>query len=215
MVEKKKARGWYAAGQKPPRTGKGSATVGPIRFRSHIEAIKEHLSGNQRDLALFVCGINFALRGGDLLGLRWKDVLTPNGRVRGRIEVIEQKTGNLRGFLVCPNARKELEKLWQDLSKSGPEPEPDDYLFPSRKGRDRMSIQRLHQLVNEWCAAIKLEGHFGSHSLRKTYGYHTYKGGCSLGLLMEEFGHSSEQITLRYIGITDDDKDRVHFKVNL
>ncbi|WP_253200353.1 hypothetical protein [Clostridium estertheticum] len=44
------------------------------------------------------------------------------------------------------------------------------------------------------------------HPLRKTFGYHAYQNGSSLELLMDIFNHSSKTQTLRYIGITEDQK---------
>jgi len=215
--QKKKPRGWYAAGKKPPCEGEGSATVEPIRSRMELARVKGYLAktGNQRDRALFICGINFGLRGGDLLSLKWKDVLTSTCHIRGVIKVTEEKTGKVRGIHLGVKPRKELGELWKKLVESGQDPEPDDYVFASRKGRERMSIQRLHQLVNEWCRGAGVKGHFGSHTLRKTFGYFAYKQGTSLALLMELFGHSSEKITLRYIGITEDDKASVYLRLNL
>jgi integrase len=219
-MDEKRPRGWHAAGGKPPRKGKGTATVEPIRDRKDIGAVRNHLSKNQRDRTLFVCGINFGLRGGDLLGLKWKDVLNPKGKIKDVIEVIEQKTDKLRRIPLVPKVRRELDELLHTHKDPNdpdakPEGDPEDYVFPSRKGRDRMSIQRLHQLVNEWCKAVGLKGRYGSHTLRKTFGYHAYKQGASLSLLMDVFNHSSERMTLRYIGIRQDEKDDVHFRLDL
>ncbi|MCK1202969.1 hypothetical protein MXZ84_10275 [Streptococcus uberis] len=44
--------------------------------------------------------------------------------------------------------------------------------------------------------------------MRKTYGYHFYKQYKSVAELMEIFNHSSPDITLIYIGINQDEKDK-------
>ncbi|MCQ9844315.1 site-specific integrase, partial [Staphylococcus aureus] len=44
----------------------------------------------------------------------------------------------------------------------------------------------------------------GTHSMRKTFGYHYYKQTKDVALLMAVFNHSSQYITLRYIGINQD-----------
>jgi len=50
--------------------------VEPIRDPRKIDAVKKYLKGkNIRDYALFVVGINVALRISDLLSLKWEDVL--------------------------------------------------------------------------------------------------------------------------------------------
>jgi len=78
-----------------------------------------------------------------------------------------------------------------------------------------MTIQRLHQLVNEWASKAGISGHFGSHTLRKTYGYHLRKRGTDLPTLMKIFGHSSQSITLRYLGIDSDKIDEANLRLNL
>ena len=35
-----------------------------------------------------------------------------------------------------------------------------------------MTVSSVHRLVKSWCRDIGLKGNYGSHSLRKTFGYH-------------------------------------------
>ena len=46
-----------------------------------------------------------------------------------------------------------------------------------------------------------------NHSLRKTFSYHLYKTYKDVALLQELLNHSSPSITLRYIGISQDNID--------
>ena len=48
----------------------------------------------------------------------------------------------------------------------------------------------------------------GTHSMRKTRGYHLYKNTNDLARVMKMLRHSNEAVTLRYIGITQEDVDR-------
>jgi len=48
----------------------------------------------------------------------------------------------------------------------------------------------------------------GTHSMRKTRGYHLYKKTNDIARVMKMLRHSSEAVTLRYIGITQEDVDR-------
>ncbi|WP_259455111.1 tyrosine-type recombinase/integrase [Listeria monocytogenes] len=47
----------------------------------------------------------------------------------------------------------------------------------------------------------------GTHSMRKTFGYHLYKNGVGLELIQVLVNYSPK-ITLRYIGIEQEDKDQ-------
>ena len=44
----------------------------------------------------------------------------------------------------------------------------------------------------------------GTHSLRKTFGYHYYQKTNDIAILQDIFNHSDPAITLRYIGINED-----------
>ena len=48
----------------------------------------------------------------------------------------------------------------------------------------------------------------GTHSMRKSRGYHLYKKTNDIARVMKMLRHSSEAVTLRYIGITQEDVDR-------
>ena len=44
----------------------------------------------------------------------------------------------------------------------------------------------------------------GTHSLRKTFGYHHYQKHKDVALLQELFNHSAPSVTLDYIGVNQD-----------
>src|SRR5208283_4134681 len=74
----------------------------------------------------------------------------------------------------------------------------DDFLFSGRRGV--LTVPSVNRLVKEWCEAINLQGNFGSHSMRKTWGYHQRVSfGRGVAELMVVFNHSSEKQTLDYL----------------
>lgn len=79
-----------------------------------------------------------------------------------------------------------------------------EYLFKSRKnGNSPIHRQRAHTILSEAGTKIGLES-IGTHTLRKTFGYHFYQRKKDVALLQDIFNHSSPSITLRYIGINQD-----------
>ena len=174
---------------------KGSKTkVEPIRRLKDIATIKKMLAGEPRNLALFIVGINTALRASDLARLTVAQVrhLSPGDDV----EIREKKTGKARRVTM----NKACIKVVRDLLKTK-SLRADDPLFKSKKG-GMLTVQSIHRLVKGWCRAINLKGNYGSHTLRKTFGYHkrvTYNYG--LAELCDLFGHSSQKITLEYLCI--------------
>jgi len=174
---------------------KGSRiTVDPIRSLKDIGRIKRALSG--RDLLLFTIGINNGLRIGDILKLKVGDVidLEPGETV----PIKEQKTGKVNVLMVNKEVHKALHKYLAEAELND-----SDYLFKSRKGGNSpLSVSYCSQLVKRWCVGLK--GNFGSHSLRKTFGFiQRTQFGVDFSLLCKRFGHSSPAITMRYLGIND------------
>ncbi|OCZ50850.1 site-specific integrase [Dehalobacter sp. TeCB1] len=184
--------------------------VEPIRDKKHIEAMKKILkSDNLRNFVLFVVGINSGLRINDLRQLEDTDVKKPSGKFKERIILRESKTNKLKNYPINDSAKKALQEY---LGNSPPTGTP---LFPSRKGDKPISRVQAYRILNSAARLIGIQDHIGTHSLRKTFGYHAFKRGYPIALLMELFNHSSEKMTLKYIGITQDDIDNVYINVNL
>jgi integrase len=69
--------------------------------------------------------------------------------------------------------------------------------------------------VKQAGSTIPLSEHISCHSLRKTFGYHAWTAGVDPTMLMVIFNHSSFTITKRYLGIEQEDKDRIFLDLNL
>jgi len=187
--------------------------VEPIRNPKKISQIKNMLKAKDdpRDYLLFTLGINFALRIQDLLDLKVKDVLGPEG-IKENVYLRENKTGKQKRIKINQSSREALEHYF---SKVG-EVDPEDYLFRSRRSDKPLDRSRAYRLVREWTEAVGLtQGRYGTHSLRKTWGYQARKQGIPIELIMEKLGHNSPVVTKRYIGITDDEIEDVENHVNL
>ena len=86
---------------------------------------------------------------------------------------------------------------------------PNSYLFSSKKGNYLGRI-KVYRVLKEAAQIMGIEN-FGTHSMRKTWGYWTYKiSKYNIGLIMDTFNHSSPNITLRYIGVNQDQKDELY-----
>ncbi len=169
----------------------------PIRNLEDIKAIKQLLQKKPRDLLLFTMGINNGLRIGDILKLRVKQVqgLKPGEVLRIR----EQKTDKDNVLLINKSVHRALED-YLAAARLGPE----DYLFKSKKGNGPITVSAANRLVKSWCRAINIRGNYGTHSLRKTFGYiQRIKFGVGFEVLCKRFNHSSPAVTMRYLGIED------------
>jgi integrase len=191
----------------PNRPKKGSAIkTQPIRRLEDIRAIKRFLAGDPRNLAIFTLGINSALRGSDLLRIRIEDVqsLKPGDS----FEIREQKTRKYRRVMLNKVSHRAIQEWIQSVQDW----EDGDWLFPSRKGKGRLLVPTLTAMVKSWCRAINLTENYGSHTLRKTFGYQQrVTFGLGTAELMWIFNHSSERQTLDYLGIEHEEIRNIHW----
>jgi len=179
----------------PNHPKKGSQIkVDPIKNLKDIKAIKKILAHKPRDLALFTIGINTNLRASDLLRLKVGQV--SDLKAGDAVEIKEKKTSKSRRI----NLNKACVKAIQTLLNSK-QYQDDDYLFQSQR-RHVLTVPSVHKLVKGWCSEINLKGNYGSHTLRKTWGYHQrVTFGVDLPRLMVCFNHSTQRQTLDYLCI--------------
>jgi site-specific recombinase XerC len=85
----------------------------------------------------------------------------------------------------------------------------EDYLFTSQRGV--LTVPTVNYMVKTWCAHTGLNGNYGSHTLRKTWGYwQRMERGTAVPLLIEAFGHATQQQTLAYLGIKADEIAKIY-----
>lgn len=171
-------------------------TVQPIRNAKTIEKFKRELMKiSYRDYMMFTIGINTGLRISDLLQLKVDDV-----RDRTHITIIEKKTGKYKRFLINDMLRIEINKYIDEMSLS-------EYLFTSKKTKNK-PIDRVqaYRVLNKVATKLGIE-EVGTHTMRKTFGYWHYQQYHDVAILQDIFNHSSPSVTLRYIGISQDNKD--------
>ncbi|WCL68409.1 tyrosine-type recombinase/integrase [Lactiplantibacillus plantarum] len=77
-----------------------------------------------------------------------------------------------------------------------------EYLFTNRQHQP-LSVNAVYKLF-QTIARKMHRTDIGTHTLRKTFGYHYYQQTHDIGTLMMIFNHSSEAITKRYIGLNQD-----------
>ena len=175
----------------PPKGS--SIKVDPIKSTKHIKTIKKLLADKPLDYALFVIGINTNLRASDLLKIKVGQVrdLKPNGE----IVLNEQKTCKERRINLNKPCIEAIQRLLASKDYTD-----EDYLFTGQRGV--LTVPTVNAKVKSWCRAINLKGNWGSHTLRKTWGYHQrITFGTDLPRLMVCFNHSTQRQTLDYLCI--------------
>jgi integrase len=185
--------------------------VDGIKDIDKIDILTKYLLGNNptgRDALLFSMGIRIGLRISDLISLMWDDIYQDNGKYRDFITIRESKTGKTRKIKIPEQLKKDILTYCkrQNLRKG-------DYLFYPKNVRTKhITRMTAWEILRNGAIAVGINN-FGTHSLRKTFGYHYYTKFHDIGALMRIFNHSSQEITLRYIGVEQDKIDTVYQEV--
>ncbi len=176
--------------------------VEPLRTAEEIEEMKLAIRrGNKgtpkqsklaaRDGLIFLIGINTGLRVNDLVRLKVRDV-----KNKTIFDIREGKT----------NKRREINigMLQTEIQRFIADKQPDDDLFTSQKGSKAISTTQVYRILND-AADFLGRDDIGTHTMRKTFGYHHYKQFKDVAILQEIFNHAAPSITKRYIGIRQDE----------
>ncbi|HLT65376.1 MAG TPA: tyrosine-type recombinase/integrase [Flavobacterium sp.] len=167
--------------------------VQPLRSKQQIEDMKWSLKKwcGERDYILFLIGINTGLRVGDLLQLKVSDV-----KRKKKVMILEGKTKKPRTINLT-NIYDEIQSYIAQIDSQ--------WLFPSRKGNNPITPTQAYRQLNKTARMVDIEDGIGTHTMRKTFGYWFYKQTKDVAKLQTILNHSHPDITLRYIGITDEE----------
>ena len=196
-----------------PKRG-STIKVDPIRNVEDILTIKTMLAGRPRDLCLFTLGINTAYRANELLSITCGQVhhLEP-GDV---LDLKQRKTKRHRATTLNHAAVRAI-RQWLTYH---PRPVSSAPLFISRTGK-ALTVSTLSNMTKTWCRDVQLHGNYGSHTLRKSWGYHQLrqnrgtKPHMVLPILMHAYGHTSQEQTLDYLCIQSDEVADLFMQVEL
>lgn len=184
--------------------------VDALKDNRSIEAIKEILrKQSQRDLLLFVIGINTGLRISDLLSLKVYQVWDGE-KAREFLFIHDDRRGEDAPFYLNSKVQAELERYL-----TGSKLEQGDYLFRSKKNQGPITRQQAYRIIHNAAQEAGIPGNFGTHTLRKTFGYHAYKKGIAVSIIMKTLHQHSSAETLKYIGIDKNEMQLVKVDVNL
>ena len=177
----------------------GVNAVEPIREIDAVLDIADYLKiRNKRDYVMFMFGIYSGLRISDILKFRVRDV-----RGKDNIYIREKKTKKEKKFPI----NKELKEILEDYIKDKRDFE---YLFKTpNQPNAPITRQQAYNVLSNAAKQFGIDS-VGTHTLRKTFGYHAYKQKNDAAMLMDIFNHVDIHYTLRYIGINQDCKNKVY-----
>lgn len=178
-------------------------TAQPIKDMSKLTKLMEVYEYNTKNHMLLSYALNTGLRISDILRANVSDSLEGYWKDR------EQKTNKEKIIRLSDSLIRVIEDYVEVQGL-----EEDDYLFYSNKNPKKpIHRSQAHRIIANAGDMIGLT--LSAHSLRKTFGYVSYKKGVDISLLMEVFNHSSVATTLKYIGQTQDEIDNVYLNTRI
>lgn len=196
-----------------------SSEVYPFATQEEIKSIIDVLNKriedatneNQKQIAtrnkmMFLVGINIGIRASDLCGLRYSFFMNNDGTFK-EFYALQPKKTKRTGKYVKLYFNQAVKKAITDYVEEYPIKDMNDYMFKSRKGDGSITERSLWKIIVDVAEDANLESNYGSHSLRKTFGYWVWHNAedknKALVTLQVIFNHSSTATTARYIGLTD------------
>ena len=202
---------------------KSEQAAEPIKDPADIIRLRDYLlaNGYYRDYMLFIVAINTGLRYSDFSRLRFVNFIDPEkigtaDPFYKELIIEERKTKNTKKqrvnrHIAINNAIKVAISTYLEHT---PNVQLGDYMFTGQSNNtintsNPMACRSIERNFKRYAAAIGLDINFGTHTFRKTMGYHFMlsSGNSARALLQlqQMYNHSSQTITLRYIGLTADE----------
>lgn len=176
--------------------------VQPLKTRQDIEDFKWALKKYcfNRDYIMFIIGINSGLRISDLLKLK-----TAEMKGKKSLKIQESKTGKPRTI--------HLDNIFDEI-QSYIATNDSEWMFPSRQSENPISATQAYRQLQKAGKGAGIDS-IGTHTMRKTFGYWHYELHDNIAQLQSILNHSSSQITLRYIGLTEEKERESIIAMNL
>ena len=188
------------------------AVTEPIRDKKQLKDLANYFlhKGQLRNYTLVILGTYTVLRISDLLQLKWSDVYDEERQIfLTHITVVEKKTKKERTIAINPQVLSALKQCY--LHRRG------EYIFANnRKEPKAISRVQAWRIIHAAVMELGIMGKIACHSLRKTFGYHAVKSrDIPLAVIVDIYNHSSYEITKRYLGITQDERDAAYLGMEL
>lgn len=140
-----------------------------------------------------------------------KDVFDLNGYVKQNAFIHDKKTGKANTLYLKP-VQQDLLIYHQWLLENDIH---SIWLFPSTQRSDRhISEKQFYKVMSKVGDLLNIN-YLGTHTMRKTGAYRVYtQSNYNIGLVMRLLNHSSEAMTLAYLGLDQASKETMLDQIN-
>lgn len=181
----------------------------PIKDTQVLHEVEDTLLHNfkfgRRNYTIFKLGLVTMLRISDLLALRRHEIFKSDGNIKKNAFIVDKKTGK-HNILYLKPAFNDLAVYYRWLIAHYPDSE---CLFPSSEHPEKhISIKQYYKVIRHVGDLLGID-YLGTHTMRKTGAYRVYvQSNYDIALVMELLNHSSQAMTLRYLGLDQVSKEK-------
>lgn len=189
----------------------------PIKDDEVLKQVQDTLLNNfksgRRNYTIFQVGKATLLRVSDVLRLKQADVFDDYGAIKQHAFIKDKKTGK-RNTLYLKPVMMDLVMYQQWLKRNGYEGTT-EWLFPSTTRPQKHIDERQFYNVMAKVGDLLDINYLGTHTMRKTGAYRAYvQSNYNIGLVMKLLNHSSEAMTLAYLGLDQVSREHMLDKID-
>lgn len=189
----------------------------PIKDSYVLSEVQDTLLHNfragVRNYTIFQVGKATLLRVSDVLRLKQSDVFDDNGEIKRHAFIKDKKTGKQNTLYLRPVMNDLTNyKNWL-VQKNYYQQTP--WLFPSTRNPQKHIDERNYYDIMFKTGKLLNIPYLGTHTMRKTGAYMVYvQSNYNIGLVMKLLNHSSEQVTLNYLGLDQVTRENLLDKID-
>ncbi|WP_404975753.1 site-specific integrase (plasmid) [Weissella paramesenteroides] len=174
----------------------------PIKDTNVLKDVQTTLldsfKAGRRNYTIFQVGKATLLRVSDVMQLKQQDVFNDDGTVKQNAFIHDKKTGKANTLYLKP-LQDDLTRYQQWLAQQNL---MSTWLFPSTQHPEQHITEKQFYKIMAKVGDLLNINYLGTHTMRKTGAYRVYvQSNYNIGLVMHLLNHSSEAMTLAYLGL--------------
>lgn len=182
----------------------------PIKDSNVLHEVQDTLLNNfqfgRRNYTIFQVGKATLLRVSDVLALRRNEIFDDDGSIKKNAYIRDKKTNKPNTLYLKP-VKQDLQDYYAWLQKNNIRSE---WLFPSTTHHDRHITEKQFYKIMAKVGDLLGINYLGTHTMRKTGAYRVYtQSNYNIGLVMTLLNHSSEAMTLKYLGLDQISREKM------
>ncbi|MCC4414864.1 site-specific integrase [Limosilactobacillus reuteri] len=182
----------------------------PIKDSNVLHEVQDTLLNNfqfgRRNYTIFQVGKATLLRVSDVLALRHNEIFDDDGSIKKNAYIRDKKTNKPNTLYLKP-VKQDLQDYYAWLQENNIRSE---WLFPSTTHHDRHITEKQFYKIMAKVGDLLGINYLGTHTMRKTGAYRVYtQSNYNIGLVMTLLNHSSEAMTLKYLGLDQISREKM------